>query len=35
MEGLCLALADWSGEIRLIKKELHPKKPAAARAGRA
>jgi hypothetical protein len=22
VEGLCLALADWSGEIRLIEKEL-------------
>jgi hypothetical protein len=22
VEGLCLALADWSGELRLIEKEL-------------
>jgi hypothetical protein len=22
VEGLCLALADWSGELRLVEKEL-------------
>ena len=35
--GLCLALADWSSELRLIQKESdqEAKKPAAAGAGRA
>ena len=37
VQGLCLALADWSAELRLIQQELGLKagKPAAARAGRA
>ena len=37
LQGLCLALADWSAELRLIQKESEPetKKPAAAGAGRA
>ena len=35
LEGLCLALSDWSRELRLIERELGPetKKPAAAGAG--
>ncbi len=37
VQGLCLALADWSAESRLIEEELGLKaeKPAAAGAGRA
>ena len=37
LEGLCLALSDWSRELRLIERELglQAKKPAAAGAGRA
>jgi hypothetical protein len=37
LQGLCLALSDWCGELRLIKQEMafHAKKPAAAEAGRA
>ena len=37
LEGLCLALSDWSRELRLIERELdlQGKKPAAAGAGRA
>ena len=37
LEGLCLALADWSAELRLIQKEAEQeaRKPAAAGAGRA
>jgi hypothetical protein len=37
LHGLCLALADWSAELRLIEKEAGQKveKPAAAEAGRA
>jgi hypothetical protein len=37
LDGLCLALANWSSELRLIQKESEQeaKKPAAAKAGRA
>jgi hypothetical protein len=37
LEGLCLALSDWRGELRLIEQEmaLKEKMPAAAEAGRA
>jgi len=37
LEGLCLALSDWCGELRLIEQEmaLKAKMPAAAEAGRA
>jgi hypothetical protein len=37
LQGLCLALADWSSELRLIQKESEQeaKKPASAGAGRA
>jgi hypothetical protein len=37
LQGLCLALSDWRGELRLIEQEmaLKAKKPAAAGAGRA
>ena len=37
LPGLCLALADWSAELRLIQEESEQeaKKPAAAGAGRA
>ena len=37
IEGLCLALSDWSAELRLIMQELslRARKPAAAEAGRA
>ena len=37
LQGLCLALADWSAELYLIEKEsrLNAEKPAAAEAGRA
>ena len=37
LDGLCLALADWSSELRLIQQESEQeaKKPAAAGAGRA
>jgi len=37
VEGLCLALSDWRGELRLIEQEmaLKEKMPAAAEAGRA
>jgi hypothetical protein len=37
LEGLCLALSDWSRELRLIERELdlQARKPAVARAGRA
>ena len=36
MEGLCRALADWCGELRLTQQELglRAEKPAAAGAGR-
>jgi hypothetical protein len=27
LEGLCLALADWSAELRLIKQEMNEKEP--------
>jgi len=33
LQGLCLALADWSAELRLIEQEAE--KPAAVGAGRA
>jgi hypothetical protein len=37
LQGLCLALSDWRGELRLIEQEmaLKAKLPAAAEAGRA
>jgi hypothetical protein len=37
LHGLCLALADWSAELRLIEEEITGKRkqPAAAEAGRA
>jgi len=37
LQGLCLALSDWCGELRLIEQEmaLKTKMPAAAEAGRA
>ena len=37
LDGLCLALSDWRGELRLIEQEiaLKEKMPAAAEAGRA
>ncbi len=37
LEGLCLALADWSAELRLLQMESgeEARKPAAAGAGRA
>jgi hypothetical protein len=37
LQGLCLALSDWCGELRLIEQEtaLQEKTPAAAGAGRA
>ena len=37
LPGLCLALSDWSGELRIIEEELghRAKKPAAAETGRA
>ena len=37
LHGLCLALSDWCGELRLIEREmaLNAKMPAAAEAGRA
>jgi hypothetical protein len=37
LHGLCLALSDWSGELRLMEEELglRTKKPAAAETGRA
>jgi hypothetical protein len=37
LQGLCLALSDWSAEVRLIEREmeLKAKLPAAAGAGRA
>jgi len=37
LQGLCLALSDWRGELRLIEQEmaLKAKMPAAAEAGRA
>jgi hypothetical protein len=37
LQGLCLALSDWSAELRLIEGEManQTKKPAAAEAGRA
>ena len=37
LPGLCLALSDWSGELRLIEEELkhRAKKPAAVETGRA
>jgi hypothetical protein len=37
LEGLCLALADWSAELRLLEGEMAQKaeRPAAAGAGRA
>jgi hypothetical protein len=36
IEGLCLALSDWAGELRMIEQEMGlARKPAAAQAGRA
>jgi len=37
LQGLCLGLSDWCGELRLIEQELalKAKMPAAAEAGRA
>jgi hypothetical protein len=37
LQGLCLALSDWCGELRLIEQEtdLKTTKPATAEAGRA
>jgi hypothetical protein len=35
LAGLCLALSDWSAELRIIQAEIREKKPAAADAGRA
>jgi hypothetical protein len=37
LEGLCLALSDWSSELRMIKheEELRARKPATAETGRA
>jgi hypothetical protein len=37
LQGLCLALADWSAELRLLQQETEQeaKEPAAAGAGRA
>jgi hypothetical protein len=37
LRGLCLALSDWSAELRLIEREmaLNVKMPATAEAGRA
>jgi len=37
IEGLCLALSDWSAELRLIEQEMgmKAKAPASAEAGRA
>ena len=37
LQGLCLALADWAAELRIIEREMGQKvgKPASAEAGRA
>ena len=35
LQGLCLALADWSAELRILMGEHRREKPAAAETGRA
>lgn len=37
LEGLCLALSDWSAELRMVEQEtdMRARKPAAVEAGRA